>query len=88
MESNAMDTFTSITQNPNDPFTILEPQNPLIDKLYVVRKRQSTDLKALHNILKESVGKWAHHRATNAFMSSLAELVKRCCDRMTLSFES
>ena len=35
------------TTIPTDPFAILEPQNPGIDKFYVVWKRRSTDLKAL-----------------------------------------
>ena len=33
--------------HPTDLFTNMEPQNPGIDKLYVVRKRQSTDFEAL-----------------------------------------
>ena len=36
-------------KHPTDPFTTpLEPQNPSIDELYVVRKRQSTDFEAIN----------------------------------------
>ena len=31
---------------PTIPFTMLEPQNRLIDQLYVFKERQATDLKA------------------------------------------
>ena len=33
--------------SPIEPFTILEPQNPSIDDLYVVRKRPLTNFDAL-----------------------------------------
>ena len=31
---------------PTSPFTILEPQNPGIDKFYVIQERRTTDFRA------------------------------------------
>ena len=39
--------FRSRQTCPTDPFPILEPRNPSIDKVYVALKRRSTDFEAL-----------------------------------------
>ena len=43
--------------SPTDPFTIFELHYPQMDKLYVVRKRQSTDFEAL-KLWKGRSGRW------------------------------
>ena len=42
-------------ENPIDPFTILEPDNPSIEELNVVRKRRSMN-NEIFDIVKESGG--------------------------------
>ena len=41
------ETFVRQKEIPIDPFTTFEPQIPEINKVYVLRKRRSTDFKAL-----------------------------------------
>ena len=47
---------TSQKQHPTEWFTVCEPQNPLIDKYHVVKKRRWTDYGAL-NFVQDSVGR-------------------------------